>query len=262
MAAPQALPISVCLIAGNEARRIGATLQSVQGWVREIIVVLNDTVDDGTDAIAASFGARVYREPWKGYRDQKQSATDKAAGDWILSLDADEVVSPELQASLRRLFAPTTAPGRLVAYTVPRRTRFYDRWIRHGEWYPDRKLRMWRRGEGVWAGGGLHESVVVRGAVGRLEGDLLHYSMESVEHMLQKGVRYAGEFAETCRRENRRVTWLDLWFRPPWRFLRGYVLKLGFLDGWRGLAIAWLAAFYTFLRYFKAFEARRAPPPS
>ena len=101
-----------------------------------------------------------------------------------------------------------------------------------------------------------HGRVVVTGKIGRLRGELLHYSMESVEHQIKKTVRYADEFAETCRAENRQITFIHLLVRPPWRFLRGYIFKLGFLDGWRGLTIAWLTGFYTFLRYFKVFEAQ------
>jgi glycosyltransferase involved in cell wall biosynthesis len=250
------LPVTVCIISGNEAHRITPTLQSVADWAGEIVVVINDTVSDGTDKIAESFGAKVFREPWKGNIVQNQSATDKASGDWLLSLDADEVVSPELRASIQQLFSQPEKLNQHVAYDFPRCTLFYDRWIRHGEWYPDRKLRLWRRGQGKWGGVFPHGRVVVTGSVGKLNGELLHYSMESMEHLLQKTIRYANEFAGTCRQENRRITFTQLLVRPPWRFLRGYVFKLGFLDGWRGLAIAWMSAFYTFLRYFKAFEAQ------
>jgi glycosyltransferase involved in cell wall biosynthesis len=257
---PTKLPISVCIIAGNEAHRLGRTLESVAGWVGEIIVVLNHDVNDGTDKIAESFGAKVFREPWKGNIAQNQSATDKATGDWLLSLDADEVVSPELAAEIQQLFTRPAQTARFDAFDFPRCTLYYDQWIRHGEWYPDRKLRLWRRGKGHWGGVFPHGRVIVNGPVGKLHGELLHYSMESLDHLLQKTIRYANEFAETCRQENRRITLVQLLVRPPWRFLRGYVFKLGFLDGWRGLTIAWLAAFYTFLRYFKALEAQNNHP--
>jgi glycosyltransferase involved in cell wall biosynthesis len=254
---PSPLPISVCIISGNEAHRITPTLKSVHGWTREIVVLLNDTVSDGTDKIVESFGGKVFREPWKGNIEQNQSATDKATSEWILSLDADEVVSPELRASIEKLFSSSGKLNRRSAYDFPRCTLYYDHWIRHGEWYPDRKLRLWKRGTGRWGGVFPHGRVLVAGPVGKLDGEILHYSMESMEHLLQKTIRYANEFAETCRQENRRITLTDLLVRPPWRFLRGYVFKLGFLDGWRGLTIAWMAAFYTFLRYFKAFEAQQ-----
>lgn len=256
------LPISICIISGNEAHRITPTLQSVAAWAGEIIVVINDTVNDGTDRIVESFGGKVFREPWKGNIAQNQSATDKATSDWLLSLDADEVVSPELAKEIQELFATPNRAAQFDAYDFPRVTLFYDRWIRHGEWYPDRKLRLWKRGRGTWGGVFPHGRVVVTGTVGRLNGELMHYSMESIEHSLQKTVRYANEFAETCRKENRRISFLQLLVRPPWRFLRGYVFKLGFLDGWRGLTIARMSAFYTFLRYLKAYEEQDRKPPA
>ena len=257
------LPISVCIIAGNEAHRITPTLQSVADWAGEIIVGLDHSVTDGTDKIAESFGAKVFREPWQGNIAHNQSATDKAIGDWLLSLDADEVVSPQLAAEIKKLFSTPEKLRRCDAYEFPRVTLYYDQWIRHGEWYPDRKLRLWRRGCGKWGGVSPHGRVIVIGKIGRLQGELLHYSMESVEHQIKKTVRTADDFAAMCRAENRRITFWHLLIRPPWRFLRGYVFKLGFLDGWRGLTIAWLTGFYTFLRYFKAFEAqeRKSSPP-
>ncbi len=263
MKPPAQLPVSVCIIAGNEAHRITPTLQSVADWAREIIVVLNDDVNDGTDKIVASFGGKVFREPWKGNIEQNRSAAEKAAGDWLLALDADEVVSPELRASIEKLFSQPEKLNRCAAYEFPRCTLYYDRWIRHGEWYPDRKLRLWRRGQGSWGGVFPHGKVIVTGPVGKLRGDLLHYSMESVEHQIRKTIRYADEFVQDRRAKNRRVTFLELLVRPPWRFFRGYVFRLGFLDGWQGLTIAWMTAFYTFLRYFKAFEAqsRHMPEP-
>lgn len=256
------LPITVCIISGNEAHRITPTLQCVAGWVSEIVVVINETVNDGTDKIVESFGGKVFREPWKGNIAQNQSATDKATCDWLLSLDADEVVSPELAKEIQNLFASPDMAARFDAYDFPRCTLFYDKWIRHGEWYPDRKLRLWKRGQGKWGGVFPHGRVVVNGNTGHLSGELMHYSMESMEQMLQKTIRYANEFAETCRNERLRISFVQLLVRPPWRFLRGYVFKLGFLDGWRGLTIAWMAAFYTFLRYLKAYEEQNSKPPT
>ena len=256
MNASQKLPVSVCIIAGNEAHRITPTLQSVADWAGEIIVVINDDVNDGTDKIVESFGGKVFREPWKGNIEQNRSASEKATGEWLLALDADEVVSPELAAEIKKLFSTPEKLSRHDGYEFPRCTLYYDKWIRHGEWYPDRKLRLWRRGHGKWGGVFPHGKIIVTGKIGRLRGELLHYSMESVEHQIKKTVRYADEFAATCRAENRRITFIHLLARPPWRFLRGYIFKLGFLDGWRGLTIAWLTGFYTFLRYFKAFEAQ------
>ena len=257
MNSPSKLPVSVCIISGNEAHRITPTLKSVVDWVMEINVVINDDVSDGTDKIVESFGGKVFREPWKGLVEQTRSASEKAGQEWILALDADEAVSPELRASIQNLFSATEKLNAYAAYEFPRCTQYYDRWIRHGEWYPDRKLRLWRRGTGRWGGTVSHPKLCVTGGIGRLRGDLLHSSMESVEHQIGKTIRYADGFVQDCQLHNRRVTFFDLLVRPPWRFFRGYVLRLGFLDGWQGLAIAWMTGFYTFLRYFKAFAVQQ-----
>ena len=146
------LPISVSMISGAEAPRIGRALESVAGWTSEIIVVLNADVKDGTEAIARKFGARVFPEPWKGYVAQKASAAAKARQEWVLGLDADEVVSPELRQELEGLFAENQGAQAFAACSLPRLTKFCGRWIRHGDWYPDRVRRLFRRGAARWAG--------------------------------------------------------------------------------------------------------------
>jgi glycosyltransferase involved in cell wall biosynthesis len=138
------LPISVCMIAGNEAQRIRHALESVAGWTSEVIVLLNDDVSDGTDKIAGSFGAKVIREPWKGHIAQKNSAAQKAACDWILGLDADEAISPELSDEIQKLFSEPEKLQPFAAFRFPRLTFFCGRWIRHGDWYPDHQTRLWR----------------------------------------------------------------------------------------------------------------------
>ena len=248
------LPISVCLIAGAEAQRIRRPLESVSGWTGEIIVVLNQEVGDGTDRIAQSFGAKVFREPWKGYVGQKNSAVQKAAGEWILSLDADEAVSPALRDELQGRFSRPEKLRPLAALSFPRCTFYGGRWIRHGDWYPDRKVRLWRRGSAEWRGENVHETVAVQGAVGKCRNDLLHYSMDDLNHHVRKAVRYSDLFAQSRRETAAGV--LALGFRPWWRFVRGYFLRLGFLDGWQGFVIARMVAFETFLRYAKVREAQ------
>lgn len=248
------LPISVCLIAANEAHRIRKSLESVAGWAGEIIVLLNDDVNDGTDKIAESFGAKVFHEPWKGFIAQKNSAAQKANRDWIFGIDADEVVSPELQAELRALFADNERLNRFAAFNLPRCTFYSGRWIRHGDWYPDRNVRLWRRGKGEWSGIDPHAAVTVSGITGKLKGDLLHYSMEDLNHLIRKTISYTDTLAKQKFESGETVSGLTLFFRPLWRFLRGYIFRLGFLDGWQGFSIAWLTAFYTFLRYAKVRE--------
>ena len=254
------LPISVCIIAGNEAHRIQRALESVAGWTQETILVINDDVNDGTDKVGESFGAKVFREPWKGFIGQKNSAAQKAAQEWVLGLDADEVVSPELRVEIQQRFARLESLRPFAAFRFPRCTFYCGRWIRHGDWYPDRQTRLWRRDTASWGGTDPHETLVVRGDTASLHSDLLHYSMETINHQVTKTVKYADGFVRLSEQNQQPVTFLDLLVRPVWRFWRGYLFRLGFLDGWQGFTIAWMTAFYTFLRYVRVRESRLSPP--
>lgn len=257
----QPLPLSVCLISGAEAARIGPALASVAGWAAEIIVVLNDDVADGTDEICRRHGAAVFREAWRGHVAQKNSAAAKAAQPWILGLDADEVVSPALRAEIAALLADPPRAARHAAYSVPRRSSYAGRWIRHGDWYPDRKLRLWQRGQARWGGVNPHDRLETTGPTGRLRGDLLHFSNENLNHQLAKIRAYSDDFVRARRARGRGFSVLEALTRPPWRFFRGYVLRLGFLDGWAGFTIAVMTAFYTFVKHAKLREDPAGPPP-
>ncbi len=250
-------PISVSLIAGAEESRIANTLNSVVGWTSEIVVVLNHDVTDRTEAIALQSGARVFREPWKGFVGQKNSAMEKTTHPWILGLDCDELVSPELKDQILHAVEDPTFSRKYAAFSFPRKTWFNNRWIVHGDWYPDRQTRLWKRGTARWGGTEPHAKLAVAGSVGRLAADLEHYSFESIEHYVLKAFRYAEDFQADCRQRGRRVRGWELVVRPPWRFLRSYVVKRGFLDGWPGFEIAWMTAFYTFLRYQRALHGRQ-----
>ena len=249
------LPISVCVIANSDPR-LALALDSVKDWVAELIVVLNDDTDAATEQAARDRGARVFREKWKGHVAQKNSAADKAGQPWILGLDADEAVSELLRADIQRLFADPVRAASRAAWRFPRCAEYYGRWIRHGDWYPDWQTRLWQRGRARWGGIDPHDKLMVDGAVGRLRGDLLHYSQESFDQVWMKAHRYAGDFVRTRRQAGKTVSRLDLFFRPPWRFFRCYVLLGGFLDGWQGYSIACMTAAYTYLRYAKAYESQ------
>jgi len=245
------LPISVCIIAGEEAHRIGETLEGLVDWVEEIIVVVNEDAQDGTEQIAAKYGAKTFLEPWKGHIGQKNSAAQKANFEWILSLDADEIVSNKLKIEIQNLFSSKNIS--YDSYCFPRCTMYFDKWIRHGDWYPDRQTRLWRKGTAKWGGTNPHDRLISEKSVGRLKSELMHKSMESTDHQVQKYLSYAEIFAEEKGKEGKKVKMTDLIFRPFIRFMRGYFLRLGFLDGWRGYVIAQMAAYYTFLRYLKAY---------
>jgi glycosyltransferase involved in cell wall biosynthesis len=253
MTAEKKSPVSVCIIAGNEAARIRRALESVAGWTGEIILVINDDVNDGTDKIAESFGAKVFREPWRGFVAQKNSVAEKAAQPWLLNLDADEEISPALLDEIQRAIA---APGNCVAFNFPRSTKFCGRWIRHGDWYPDRQTRLWRRGKARWIGAEVHETLQADGAVGKLRGELLHHMADTIDSQIKKISEYSETFSRASLARGRRASLFDLFFRPAWRFLRSYFFRLGFLDGWQGAYVAWMTAFYTATRYAKVRAAQ------
>ena len=250
-----ALPISVCMISGPEAHRIGRALASVESWTSEILVVLNQDAADGTEVVARKHGAKVFREPWKGYIAQKNSVAEKATQPWLFNLDADEAVSAPLREQIQSLFANGSNPDQFAAYSFPRLSWYCGRWIRHGDWYPDRQTRIWRRGKARWGGTDPHARLLIDGQTGRLSGDLEHYSTDSINKRLEKLVPFSDEFVAQRAASIGKPGTFDLAMRPLWRFVRAYFVKLGFLDGWQGFYIASHTAFSTLVRYAKVREA-------
>lgn len=241
------MKISATIITLNEERNIARAMESLR-CVDEI-VVMDSGSTDRTAEIAAKLGARVIESPWPGYAKQKNLAAEQASHEWILSLDADESLSEALEAEIWQL--KKTGP-RFDAYTMPRMAQYLGRWIRHSGWYPDRKVRLYRRDKAAWEGAFVHESVQVSGRVGHLESNLLHFTCSSLSEHLRTMDRYTTLAAEQLLATGGKPTWPRLIFVPPWTFLRTYVLKLGFLDGAEGLAIASMAAFYNYLKFAKA----------
>jgi glycosyltransferase involved in cell wall biosynthesis len=241
--------ISGAVITLNEERNLPRALASLE--VCDEVVVVDSGSTDRTVAIASELGARVVERGWTGYADQKNFAAAQSAHDWVLSLDADEEVSAELAAAIRRLRAEgPTADG----YAFARRARYLGRWIAHSGWYPDAKVRLYDRRKGRWSGDYVHESVVLDGRAGHLEGDLLHYTCDSFSEHIATVNRYTDLAAHEMRARGRRPGLLRLLAGPPWTALRTYVLQLGFLDGFAGLLIAVMAGFYVFAKYAKARE--------
>jgi len=251
------LPITVCMIAGAEEHRIRRALESVACWTAEIVVVMNDDVRDQTQQIAEELGAKVFREPWKGFTAQKNSAASKATQPWLLGLDADEEVSAELRREIEAYFYTPEKISLKAAFSFPRCTFYCGKWIRHGDWYPDRKTLLWRRGIGLWGGVEPHAALEVKGEVGRLKSDLRHYSMENIEHHVRKAMSYGNTFVQQRGSSMNKVGIVGLWARPAWRFCRSYFVRLGFLDGWQGYLVARMVAFETFLRYAKVREKQQ-----
>jgi glycosyltransferase involved in cell wall biosynthesis len=245
--------LSACIITFNEAQRIEECLRSVS-FCDEIVVVDSHS-QDATRALAAGLGARVIERDWPGYRSQKQFAVDAARHDWVLCLDADERVSDELRAHIMSVRAQRFA-GR-AGYSVARITDYFGRFLRHGNAYPDRLVRLFDRRCGGWCGLEIHENTKVSGRVGRLRGQLKHYPYRSFGEHLERMQRYADLMAQALYQRGRRCGLMRVLFNPQWRFVRGYLLRLGFLDGWRGLVFALVEASYVRRKYLALYLLSR-----
>ncbi len=239
--------LSAVIIAKDEADRIEAAVRSV-AFADEVLVVDSGSVDD-TVARAEAAGARVVRTDWPGFVAQKNRAWALAKGDWVLSIDADEIVSSELQAAIRATLIAPKANG----FVVKRQTRWLGHDLAHGFAFPDPRVRLARKGSGRWEGTDPHDRLVVAGPVAALEGVLHHDPYRSFEEHLRTIDRYTALDA-------RKGSWLDVLVRPSWHFFMGYLLKAGFCDGWPGLAFAALGATYTFVKWSRGhWEPGGAP---
>ena len=255
--------MSACIIACNEADRIGDCLASLD-FCDEVIVVDSGS-SDATTEICRAMGARVLHRPFAGFRSQKQFAVEQARNPWVLCLDADERISPRLRESI---LAAHAAGFPAAGYSFPRLSSYFGRFLRHGNAYPDRVLRLFDRRRGGWRGEReIHEVVSVDGPVENLAGDLLHFPYRSLEQQLAKTQMYARMVAEYNYARGRRANLAKLVLAPAWRFWRGYVLRLGFLDGWHGLIYAYVRANYVrqktimlwLLQQQQAIQEQRAP---
>jgi glycosyltransferase involved in cell wall biosynthesis len=245
--------LSVTVITWNEEERLRRCLESV-AWADEIVVV-DAGSHDKTIEIAREFTDHVVVRPWPGFAAQKNFAVAQASGAWILSIDADEEVTPELRDEIDTIRRGASAAA---GYSVPRRNIFWGAWVRHGGLYPDWQLRLFRRGHGRFVERAVHESVEIDGPVARLRGALVHRSYRSVAEFMDRANRYSSLAADDLVRHGRRVGVEQLVLRPLGRFLGMYVARAGFLDGWRGLLLASLYAYYVFIRSAKAWERARS----
>lgn len=251
-AGPPARPrLSLIVITKNEAHRLAACLASVP-FAGEVVVVDSGSTD-GTAELARRLGARVIETAdWPGFGPQKNRALDAASGDWVLSLDADEAASPELAAQIRRVVeAGDAASSPFAAYTLSRLSSLAGRWVRHGDWYPDPVLRLFRRGAARFSDAAVHEGVVCDAAVGRLDGHLLHVGTPTLDDCLDKVNRYSSARAAQLRRRGRGGLAAAVG-HGLWAFVRGYVVRRGFLDGAIGFVVAVSSAESTYYSYLKA----------
>lgn len=246
------------MITHDEAANLAAALESV-AWADEIVVIDSGSTDATVD-IARRYTPRVSVRPWPGYVAQKNHAAAEASHDWILSLDADERVTPELAAEIGGLLKrePDAA-----GYRVPRVTFHLGRWIRTTDWYPDYQLRLYDRRRARWTGRHVHESVTADGPVADLRNELQHRAYRDLSHHLQTMDRYTTLAARQMRDEGRTAHWVDLALHPPAAFLRNYLLRGGVRDGVPGLVISLLNATYVALKFAKLWElAARGGTPA
>ena len=241
------MKISATIITFNEERNIPRVIESLR--CADEVVVIDSGSTDRTVEIAAKLGARVVESPWRGFAGQKNFASENASFDWILSLDADEALSEALEGEIWQI--KKNGPE-FDAYTMPRLAQYLGRWILHSGWYPDRKVRLFDRRKAKWVGRYVHESVVVGGRVGHLKENLLHFTCDSLSEHLRTMDRYTTLAAEQIVDQRNPIGWTQLLLDPIWTFFRTFVLQRGFLDGTEGLAIAYMAALYNFLKYTKA----------
>lgn len=240
--------LSVTIITCNEERWIRGALESVK-WADEIIV-LDSGSDDSTLAICREYTPHVFTEAWRGYVEQKNLATEKAAHDWILNIDADERVSRELAEEIQRILRE---PGARVGYYMPRKTYYLGGWIKYCGWYPDYKLRVFHKRAGKWIGKALHERIEIKGETAYLHHDLIHYTYENMSDHLDK---MNGFTSIAASQKTQTVSGAGIFCRTLLTFLKKYLLQQGFRDGTRGLIVSLLSAFTVMVKYAKVWEAR------
>ena len=249
------MKLSVVLITLNEQEKLGATLESVK-WADEIVVLDSGSTDLTLD-IARAFRARIYTEPWKGYSAQKNSSIEKAGGDWILSLDADESVEPALAEESKQIVSGGGDPA-VTAYYGPRKNLLFGRWMKHGGWWPDPKLRLFRRGTAQFAERAVHESMVTSGRTATLKHALVHNSYERLADYIAANNRYSTLGAQVAiQRGHRGFSFLHIVVNPIATFVYNYFFRLGLLDGKEGLLLHLYHSAYVSWKYAKVWELSR-----
>lgn len=245
--------MSATLIVLNEADRVGAALESLR-WADEIVVV-DAGSSDNTIEVCRRYTDKIFVREWTGYVDQKNFAAEKASYDWIFSLDADERVSAALREEIEHW---RRSEADCDGYAMPRKTFLFGRWIKHTSWYPDYQLRLYNRKKGRWQGGRVHESVAVSGRVGRFSGEILHYTYRNFSDYLRRLDRYSQLAAEDYYERGGRPNLAAIVFAPPLAFLKNYLLKRGFLDGYQGFIVSAFAATSVLFKQFKLWELYRS----
>lgn len=250
--------ITFGIITFNEEKNLERCLASLHPLADEILVV-DSCSTDSTRAIAKAFAVNWHEIPWPGYVQQKNNVLRLATHEWIFSIDADEALSPELFREIKELKA-RGIPANIQGFSMPRCVRYENRWIRHGDWYPDRLIRLFKRTAGRFTGGQVHERLELDGNVAALQGDIEHYSFEHAQDHQQRCQKYARLWAEDKFAAGRSSQWFTPYLHSGFRWFRGFILRGGFLDGRRGLQIARMSAYEVFLKYtlLREFSVRAA----
>jgi glycosyltransferase involved in cell wall biosynthesis len=238
--------VSVVIIAKNEAHIIGQTLQSLQGLTDDVVVVDNGSTDDTID-ICSQAGAVVIKTAWQGYGPTKNTGIKAAKYDWILSLDADEAIDETLKAAIRKI---NTADEQKV-YNLTFKNFFCGKWLRYGEWGSDRHIRLFNRKWVQWDAAAVHEQLLLppQAAIVNLPGNVLHYTVNSMQDYMEKTERYARLNAAKYFEQGKKSSLVKRWLSPAFSFVQNYLFRLGFLDGREGYITAKTTARYTFLKY-------------
>jgi len=253
MSATGKAPLSVCIISYNEADNIERTLKCLMDLASEIILVDSHSTDQ-TQQIAASFGARIFVEDWKGHIRQKNSALEKCTQPWILAVDCDEVVSPELKASIRK----TILRGEIKGYAMNRQTIYLGKRLNYA-WQPDWKLRLVHRElNPIWTGYDPHDILTVQGSSERLKGNLTHYSYRDLKDHMQRMMGYARTVAFSYHKNGRKFHGYNLILNPMFSFIKKYFIKRAFLDGFQGFLVCVSSFIYVFLKYAFLWEVERS----
>jgi len=242
--------VSAIVVCFNEERNIDACLESLR-WCDEIVVV-DSFSTDRTVEICRQYTDRVVQRQWAGYREQKAFAHSLATKEWVLLVDSDERVSPELRAEIKETLQ--SCDGSCAGFAVPRLAFYLDRWWWRGDWYPDYNIRLFRRDRATWGGTDPHEKILVNGRVRRLRNPLHHFSYRDIEDHVQRINRFTSISSRELFNEQRAWRLGDALFRPAFRFFRSYILKRGFLEGFAGFYVALTSAVYVFLKYAKLWE--------
>jgi len=254
--------ISIALITLNEEENLPRTLESVKPLLRDgqgEIIIVDSGSTDRTLEIAQSHGARIFIEPWQGFAAQKNSAMEKGSGDWVLQLDADEALEPELADEINLVVQQAD----LIGFYIPRKNFFLGRWIRHGGFYPDPKLRLIRRGAGKFEEYGAHPTIKLNGPIAQLKGALVHNAYPTLRGYIDHMNSYSSSGAEVAAAKgHRRFSLINILVRPKLTFLYNYLFRLGFLDGREGSLLHVYHAVYVSWKYAKAWELSRVSETS